>query len=118
MHHAFSCYILKDKTAAMTLRTKRDLKCKELEESIKLGEEVLEANKREIEELDVKISTAKKELQSHVQPKYEQAKTSLTRITTERSEAQKKMEGLYAKQGRGRQYHTKEDRDAYLISRY
>ncbi len=40
----------------------------------------------------------------------------MTRMTNERDEAKKKMDGLYAKQGRGRQFSSKKDRDEYLRS--
>ena len=98
----------------MTLRTKLELSCKEAEESVKTGAANLIKNKREIEQLALKIAAAKKKLQSTVQPKFEDAKDTLTRMSIERNDAQKKMEGLYAKQGRGRQFESKEARDEYL----
>ena len=44
-----------DKTAAMTLRTKLELECKDLEEAVKTGDETIMANKREIERIAEKL---------------------------------------------------------------
>ena len=105
-----------DKTAAVTLRTKLQLECKEIEESVKTGEEIQKANEREIQLIDKKIAKAQKDLMEDIGPKYDSAVESLTRLNNENDEAKKKMEGLYAKQGRGRQFSSKKDRDAYLAS--
>ena len=103
-----------DKTEVMTRRTKLELECKELEESVKTGEEIRKANQREIEKLNVEIAKAEDELYKVVQPEYDAAVEVMTRMTNERDEAKKKMDGLYAKQGRGRQFTSKKDRDDYL----
>lgn len=104
-----------DKTKAFELRTRLDIQCKELEETIKNTESTLKANKREIERLEKDIRKAQSE-QDAIEPKYEEAKEMVTLTTTERNETQKKMESLYAKQGRGNQFDSKEDRDTYLES--
>lgn len=98
----------------MTLRTKLELRCKEADENFKTGAANLVKNKREIELLSAKIAEARETLQKQVLPKFEDAQETLTRITVERNDAQKKIEGLYAKQGRGRQFENKEARDEYL----
>ena len=106
----------KDKTTAMTHKTKLTLECKELEEQLQQGTELIAANKRELKKLNEEISKVEKELGDTVQPSYEEAKGTMVRMTNERDEARKQMEGLYAKQGRGKQFRTKKDRDAYLQS--
>ena len=103
-----------DKTQVMMRRTKLELECKELEESVKTGEEIRKANQLEIQKLNAEITKAEDELHKVVQPKYDSAVEVMTRMTNERDEAKKKMDGLYAKQGRGRQFSSKEDRDEYL----
>lgn len=103
-----------DKTSAMTLRTKLELRCKEAEEIVKVGDANLERNKSEIADITKKISEAKAKLQSEIQPKFEDAKSTLTRMNLERDDAQRKIEGLYAKQGRGKQFESEEARDQYL----
>uniref|UniRef100_A0A7S4I268 Structural maintenance of chromosomes protein n=1 Tax=Odontella aurita TaxID=265563 RepID=A0A7S4I268_9STRA len=105
-----------DRSSAMTQRTKLDLECRELEEAVHTRDETIAHNKREIERLDGEIEEAEKDFMNRVQPKYDGAKDEVTRMTNEVDEARKKMEGLYAKQGRGRQFTTKEDRDAFLRS--
>ena len=104
----------KDKTVAMTHKTKLDLECRELEEQLVQGKEVLASNKRELAKLNTEIAKAEKELSEDVQPAFDEAKATMTRMTNEREEARKQMEGLYAKQGRGKQFRTKKERDAHL----
>ena len=94
----------------MMRRTKLELECKELEERVKTGEEIRKANQLEIQKLNAEITKAEDELHKVVQPKYD----VMTRMTNERDEAKKKMDGLYAKQGRSRKFSSKEDRDEYL----
>jgi len=104
----------KDKRAAMTIRTKLTLQHDELEESIKQNEATLARNAHELSRLETEIKSVQLELQSTLQPKYEDAKDSLRRMTSERDEARKKMDGLYEKQGRAGHFQTIEDRDKYL----
>lgn len=98
----------------MTAKTKLELQCKEAEESVKLGEASLAKNKQELEELTQQIASVTKELQSKAQPAFDDAKDMLANMTTERNDVQKKIEALYAKQGRGKQFTSKKDRDNYL----
>lgn len=103
-----------DQTKAISQRTKLELECRELKESVTTGAEVQKANEIELKKLDVEISKAQRELDKNIQPNYDTAVEELTRLTNDRDEAQKKVDGLYAKQGRGRQYESREERDAYL----
>lgn len=105
-----------DQTTAISQRTKLELECKELQESVKTGAEIQQANEIELKTLAVEITKAKQDLEEDIQPNYDSAVEILTRLTNERDEAQKKVDGLYAKQGRGRQFSSREDRDAYLAS--
>ena len=106
----------KDKTAAMTHKTKLDLECQELEEKLAQGQELLASNKRELAKLKEEIAKVEKDLIETVQPKYDEAKEAMTAMTNERGEARRRMEGLYAKQGRGKQFRTKKERDDHLRS--
>eukprot|EP00978_Attheya_sp_CCMP212_P042511 scaffold260271_cov49-Attheya_sp.AAC.1 len=106
--------LVTDKTAAMTHRTKLQLECKELEEGVNMGVEIMAANKRKIQKLDQEISKARQTLDETIQPNYDSAREVVARTTTEKDEARKKMEGIYAKQGRGQQFTTKEARDTHL----
>ena len=104
----------KDKTTAMTHRTKLHLECQEIEEQLKQGDEIMDSNKRELKKLNQEIEQVEKELRETVQPAYDEAKGTMVRMTHERDEARKQMEGLYAKQGRGKQFKTKKQRDVHL----
>ncbi|KAL7538031.1 hypothetical protein ACHAXR_008232 [Thalassiosira sp. AJA248-18] len=106
----------RDKTQAMTHKTKLDLECNELEEQLVQGSEVLAKNKKELERLAEEIEKVEGELEGTVGPEYEEAKVEMVRMRNEREEARKRMEGLYAKQGRGKQFRTKKERDAHLQS--
>jgi structural maintenance of chromosome 3 (chondroitin sulfate proteoglycan 6) len=93
-----------------------EFQTKELEENVQQGEKSLIENKKEIEILTKKIAKAQTELDAEIEPKFQEAKDAVSRITTEREETQNKIDGLYEKQGRGQQYTSKEDRDQDLRS--
>jgi len=105
-----------DQLKAISQRTKLELECKELQESVKFGAETQKQNAIELKKLAVEIAAAETDLDQDIQPKYDTAMQSLEQLTNERDEAQKKVDGLYAKQGRGRKFASREDRDAYLAS--
>ena len=90
------------------------MECKELDEAVRTGDETIKANKKEIERLAKEISKAEAELNDKVQPKYDSTSEAVTSLKNERDEVIRKIEGLYAKQGRGKQFTSREDRDAYL----
>ena len=106
----------KDKTAAITHKTKLDLACRELEEQLDQGQELLASNKRELVKLKEEIADVEMDLSQNVQPAYDEAKDAMTTMANERDEARRRMEGLYAKQGRGKQFRTKKERDDHLRS--
>jgi len=106
----------KDKTESMTHKTKLDLECQELQEQLVQGKEDLASNKRELAKLNKEIATVEQNLEENVQPAYDEAKATMVTMTNQRQEARKQMEGLYAKQGRGKQFRTKKERDSHLQS--
>ena len=106
----------KDKTATVTLKTKLDLEVKELDEQLTQGNEVMKSNKQELKSVNAEIAKVEKDLADNVQPAYDTAKTTMVRMANERDEARKQMEGLYAKQGRGKQFRSKKERDTHLRS--
>lgn len=105
-----------DQSKAISQRTKLELECNELHEQVKVGEVNLKSNATELKKLAVQITKAEKELEKDIQPKYDSALQMLNGLTNDRDEAQKKVDGLYAKQGRGRKYTTRKERDQYLQS--
>ncbi len=76
--------------------------------------DALEQHTKELKTLEGQIGEAQAELDKSVLPKYEAAREGMQRLTKEQMEATKKIEGLYAKQGRGRQFRTEEERDEFL----
>jgi structural maintenance of chromosome 3 (chondroitin sulfate proteoglycan 6) len=100
----------------MTLRTQLEFKTKELSETIQSFESTLRQNKSTLSTLLKQIAKEQQTLNDKIEPKYEDAKDTLSRMNHERNEAKKKIDGLYAKQGRGKQFQSKSDRDQYLQS--
>jgi structural maintenance of chromosome 3 (chondroitin sulfate proteoglycan 6) len=100
----------------LTHRTKLELSCEELREMIRTGEENLASNQKELEQVEKDIRIAQTDLQDRVQPKFDELKEALARATHDKDEAVKRMQGLYAKQGRGKQFRTREARDLFLQS--
>ena len=54
----------------MTHHAKLELNANEFEEAVKQGQETSVTNKKELAQLGVEISTAQKDLNSEVKPKY------------------------------------------------
>lgn len=113
-HLSYICSLEKDKTIAMTHKTKLDLQVTEIQEQLQQGSEVMASNKRELKKLNEEIAKVESELTDTVQPAYEKAKRAMVSMTNERDEARRQMDGLYSKQGRAKQFRTKKDRDAHL----
>ncbi len=100
--------------ALITKKTQLELEIKELEESLAADKNLTEQYTKELAELRERIAVAEDELEKTIIPKYDLAQEVMHRYTREKMDATKKMEGLYARQGRGRQFRTQEDRDAFL----
>lgn len=105
-----------DRTVAMTHRTKLDIMVKELEEQLRLGTVTQASNEVELAKVNDEITKVEKELATTVQPAYDEARNAMHSMTIERDEVRKRMEGLYAKQGRGNQFASAKERDAHLKS--
>ena len=105
-----------DKHAAVQLWSQLQMQCQELEESFQSGQEVYQRNQKELAKVEQEIVSAQQELADKVQPAFEEATKELSRMMDERTAAVKQQEALYAKQGRGRQFETKQERDVYLQS--
>ena len=112
----FVILLEQDKTNTLTLRTKLELSCKELKALIRTGEETVASNQIELERVENEIISARSDLQDRVQPKFDELKEALARTTYDKNDAAKRMQGLYAKQGRGKQFRNREARDAFLQS--
>jgi structural maintenance of chromosome 3 (chondroitin sulfate proteoglycan 6) len=103
-----------DKKQAVTAFTKLDLECKELQDGILQGDELAASNQIKLKELEKEIEKAQTELNQNVIPSHDMAVSKMQSMKDERDRAVKKMESLYAKQGRGKLFRTKKERDAFL----
>mmetsp|Transcript_23887 Transcript_23887/g.34260 ORF Transcript_23887/g.34260 Transcript_23887/m.34260 type:complete len:1231 (-) Transcript_23887:592-4284(-) len=99
---------------SITKKTQLELEIKELEESLAADKNMTEQYTKELSELQKRIAATEEELEKSIMPKYDLAQEVMLRYVREKTDATKKMEGLYARQGRGRQFRTQEDRDVFL----
>jgi structural maintenance of chromosome 3 (chondroitin sulfate proteoglycan 6) len=104
-----------DKKQAVTTFTKLDLECQELQDAIAQGDEIMATNQVKLKELEREIAKAEKELTRTVVPKHDAAVAQLQSLKDDRDGAVKKMEALYAKQGRGKMFRTKKERNDFLV---
>eukprot|EP00934_Nitzschia_sp_Nitz4_P004597 Nitzschia sp. Nitz4//scaffold6_size259037//88180//92167//NITZ4_001062-RA/size259037-augustus-gene-0.319-mRNA-1//-1//CDS//3329556857//4587//frame0 len=102
-----------DKTNAVTQQTKLNLRCQELQEQVLLGEETLKQTQQELQQLEQTIQQAQQELeQKDKTAKDEHA--VLQQLLQQKDQASRQMDALYAKQGRGKEYSSKDERDRAL----
>ena len=102
-----------DKTKVVTHQTKLDLQCQELHEQVQLGQETLQRNQKELEQLQEHIAEAQEQLVQK-DSELKQASQALQAKLQERDQATRQADALYAKQGRGKEYKSKEERDRSL----
>lgn len=102
-----------DKTRTVTLKTKLDLQCQELQEQVQMGEETLVRTQAELRELEVKIDLAQKELETK-DALLKNGQTALQSLLQEKDQVLRQTDTIYAKQGRGKEYASKDDRDRAL----
>lgn len=104
------------KLKKLTLRTKLEVECRELQEYVQHRAKTQKQNQKDMRIISSDIDKTSKELRDTAQPAYEAAREELTKTTLEREDAVKRMDGLYAKQNRGRSFSNKGDRDRYINS--
>eukprot|EP00591_Stephanopyxis_turris_P001553 CAMPEP_0195512374 /NCGR_PEP_ID=MMETSP0794_2-20130614/4351_1 /TAXON_ID=515487 /ORGANISM="Stephanopyxis turris, Strain CCMP 815" /LENGTH=1145 /DNA_ID=CAMNT_0040640147 /DNA_START=40 /DNA_END=3477 /DNA_ORIENTATION=+ len=103
-----------ENTLAMTRKTQLELEIKELEEQMANDEAMKNKLGKELKALQTRIERTQAQLNDTVLPQFTHAKEVVQGLTREQEDAAKKMQSLYAKQGRGRQYRSKSQRDAFL----
>jgi structural maintenance of chromosome 3 (chondroitin sulfate proteoglycan 6) len=99
---------------AVTRKTKLELEVKELEESLSADVKMKAQLLADFKDLEAQIASTQHELDQVALPKFTQAKEVMDRLSKEKSDAAQKVQALYAKQGRGRQFRTQKERDGYL----
>ena len=106
-------HLEEDKLKAVTEQAKIQLRCQELVEQVQTGRETLEQTQKELKTLEKDISKAQSKLQTKESELSKQTK-ALQKLEQAKDQAQRQMDAIYAKQGRGQQYATKEARDKVL----
>jgi structural maintenance of chromosome 3 (chondroitin sulfate proteoglycan 6) len=103
-----------ERQAFQTKTTKLMLQVQEMEESVQTLSAEWQANEKELVSVNAKIQHAESILDESLEPQNVAAQQALDDMLQQRSEAQRKLQGLYAKQGRGRQFASRRERDAFL----
>jgi structural maintenance of chromosome 3 (chondroitin sulfate proteoglycan 6) len=106
-------HLEEDKLKAVTAQAQLQLNCQELAEQVQSGKETLEQNQKELKKLEKEISKAQNQLKAKETELSKQSK-ALQQLQQNKDQAQRQMDSIYAKQGRGQQYATKEARDKVL----
>jgi structural maintenance of chromosome 3 (chondroitin sulfate proteoglycan 6) len=101
------------KTEALTLKTRLGLQCQELEDQLSLMEETAKRNEKELEKLEKEIGLTQN-LLAEKDATLKEQDAALREMEKEKSEASKTADVLYSRQGRGKQYSSKRERDAAL----
>ncbi|XP_015379709.1 PREDICTED: structural maintenance of chromosomes protein 3 [Diuraphis noxia] len=94
-------------------KTKLDFTIKDLTDEVQGDNNSRERAVRELEKLQETIKTKEADLQE-IKPKYEAQKKKEESCTRELALKEQKRKELYAKQGRGSQFASKEDRDQWI----
>lgn len=105
--------IIQDYKEASVQSTQLQGQVREYQESLSSTAEQIEKNKKELDRIEEEMARVRSELKEK-QAIFDQASEKLTVLKDRREQAGTEVEALYAKQGRGRQYGTKEERDSFL----
>ncbi|KAG7367302.1 chromosome segregation protein SMC [Nitzschia inconspicua] len=101
------------KTEALTLKTKLGLQCQELEDQLSQMQETAERNEKELTRLEKEIGQTQ-ELLAEKDILLKEQEAFLREMEKEKNEASKIADVLYSRQGRGKQYSSKRERDTAL----
>ncbi|CAG0882056.1 unnamed protein product [Darwinula stevensoni] len=94
-------------------RTKLELQIKDLTDEVYGDNKSKERAEQELATLEKKIELQEKSLEE-LRPKYEEMKQKEEKCTRDLALKEQKRKELYAKQGRGSQFTSKEDRDKWI----
>jgi structural maintenance of chromosome 3 (chondroitin sulfate proteoglycan 6) len=96
-------------------KTRLELRLKDLRDEVKIDSNSKNRAERELAELKDRIAKSQAEL-DEIRPQYDQMKSLEEDCTRQLSLKQQKRAELYAKQGRGSQFTSKSERDAWIQS--
>ena len=105
--------IQEERAEQVKLRAQLQLDKVDMEQSVCEDENARDSLKRELGELTEEIRTKDGELQS-VLPQYNEIREHEQGLNSEISRNEMRQQELYAKQGRGKQFRTKQERDKWL----
>ncbi|XP_046992407.1 structural maintenance of chromosomes protein 3 [Schistocerca americana] len=103
-----------DQQQLLKEKTKLELTIKDLSDEVMGDNTSKERAENELAKLKVTISHRQEEL-ANLQPKYEEMKKKEEDCTKELALKEQKRKELYAKQGRGSQFTSKEERDQWIM---
>ena len=101
-------------TATVTRRAQLELEVQTLKATASSDADSQKKMQAELDSVLKEIESAKASLKSKVQPNYEAARSALSAATAKKDNAFEQIKNLYAKQGRGAQFSTEKDRDAWI----
>ncbi|KAL3919423.1 MAG: hypothetical protein SGILL_003759, partial [Bacillariaceae sp.] len=101
------------KTESLTLKTKLGLQCQELEDQLTLMNDTAKRNEKELAQLEKEIGSTQESFEEK-NSSLKEEEDSLRKMQSERDQAARTADGLYSRQGRGKQYKSKKQRDASL----
>lgn len=102
-----------DRRKAYKLKEDLVLQCDELETTVTAIRDTAGRNQAELKRVEKNIGTTQKSLESQ-NTALKQNEDSLRNLEHERDNAVRQVDGLYARQGRGKEYNSKEERDDAL----
>ena len=102
-----------DRRKAYKLKEDLVLQCEELEGTLGLIRDTTKRNQAELETVETEIASTQERFMFKKQSLKEEEET-LRKLEQERDNAGRKIDGLYARQGRGKEYNSKEERDESL----
>ena len=102
-----------DRRKAYKLKEDLVLQCDELDTTVDMIRDTSKRNQAELERLEQEIDTTKTSFDGQ-NTSLKQNEDSLRKLEQERDNAVRKVDGLYARQGRGKEYNSKEERDEAL----
>ena len=101
-------------TVYVTKRTQLELEVAELENQTSVDANSQKSMKKELQDLNKKITAAQKKMEDTIQPSYEKAKRDLDQSFAKKNDVDRQAESLYAKQGRAAQFENEQQRDEFL----
>eukprot|EP00794_Sanderia_malayensis_P002478 gene2478-2853_t len=102
-----------EKTELIKTKTKFELDVRDLEEGVQDDAQIKKRNTRELKKLEETIEQKENELEQLL-PQFNQLKADEEQYRTQLKTKEQRREDLYAKQGRGSEFKTRDERDQWI----